>query len=145
MRKSLIIVLFINILLMISSCSQTAIITGEIDSEPHDAAFQGSSYLMQMDDLKAINLAANFLKDNGESVSFLETFIEYHEADDVAVHLSLANGESVDYLGAYLEVRLYQSDDPKSDPWEECTIIYISQDGKILGHNRIFDTNLSVE
>ena len=113
-------------------------------SELHDAAFKGSSYLKQMDDLKAINLAANFLKGLGETVTFQETYIEFHEAQKAAVEIPLADGESVEYLGDYLEVRLYDSDDPE-DPCEECTVVYISQDGKVLGQNKLSEDDETEE
>lgn len=112
--------------------------TEQEDSAPYDTAFRGSSFLIRMDDLKAINMAANYLKNLGETVTFQETYIEYHDAGSSAVNISLADGESVEYRGDYLEVRLYQSEDPKDSGCEHCTVVYISQDGKILGRNKIF-------
>lgn len=109
------------------------------DLIPHDVVFRGSSFLIQMDDLKAINMAANYLKELGETVTFQETYIEYHDAGKTAANISLASGQSVDYMGDYLEVRLYQSNDPEEKPCEHCTVIYISQDGKILGQNKVIN------
>ncbi|HHY82673.1 MAG TPA: hypothetical protein GX505_08340 [Clostridiales bacterium] len=108
------------------------------DQEPHDTAFKGSTFLIRMDDLKAINIAANYLKSLGETVSFQETYIEYHEAGKTAAKISLIGNKTIEYSGDYLEVRLYDSEDPVNHPCEHCTIIYITQDGKILGQNKIF-------
>ena len=138
-KKICMVLALISILLTTSSCGsgdKPGVFLDPEPSEPHDAAFRGSSYLKQMDDLKAINLAANFLKDLGETVTFQETYIEYHEAQKAAVKLSLTGGESVEYLGDYLEVRLYDSDNPEEDPCGECTVVYISQEGKALGRNK---------
>lgn len=107
------------------------------DSIPYDAAFQSSRLLIHMDDLKAINLAANYLKEQGESVSFQETYIEYHDAGESAANITLADGKTIEYIGDYLEVRLFQSDDPVHNPCQHCTVVYISRDGKILGQNKI--------
>lgn len=109
----------------------------EQESEPHDEAFTGSSYLLHMEDLKAINIAANFLKEKGEDVTFIETYIEYHEPEEVPAHLSLINGETLDYPGEYLEVRLYKEIDEDNENCGSCIIIYIDKSGKVLGHNKI--------
>jgi len=150
MKKTICILLTSLSMVFIScSCSNSkyndATITHIADSttsEPHDAAFtssKGSSYLMRMDDLKAINLAANFLKELGETVTFQETYIEYHEAQDTPVHISLADGESIDYSGAYLEIRLYDSESLVDETPNNYTVIFISQDGKVLGQNKLSD------
>lgn len=157
MKKTLCILLaIIGTLLISSSCSNLVydddttmdINAGEINitdtatSEPHDPTFtgsKGSSYLTQMDDLKAINLAANFLKDLGETVTFQETYIEYHDAEETAAHISLADGKSIDYSGDYLEIRLYDSDDPAYEQPDNYTVVYISQDGKVIGQNKLND------
>lgn len=150
MKKTICILLtLISIVYFSCSCSNsvyddtaTTDITDTATSEPHDPAFtgsKGSSYLMQMDDLKVINLAANFLKGLGETVTFQETYIEYHEAQDTAVNISLADGESIDYSGAYLEIRFYDSDDLADESPDNYTVVYISQDGKVLGQNKLND------
>jgi hypothetical protein len=104
-------------------------------SESGHAAYAGSSFLKQMDDLKAINLAANYLKGLGETVSFQETYIEFHKKQKTATHLPVTDGKPISYLGDYLEVRLYRGRNPEN-PCEECTTVYISQNGKILGQNK---------
>jgi hypothetical protein len=150
MKKTICILLtLISVLYISCSCSNsvyddtaTTDITDTATSEPHDPAFtgsKGSSYLMQMDDLKVINLAANFLKGLGETVTFQETYIEYHEAQDTAVNISLADGESIDYSGAYLEIRFYDIDDLADENPDNYTVVYISQDGKVLGQNKLND------
>jgi hypothetical protein len=132
-------IMAIGVLVLAGSCNYLPIDTqekSESDSIAHDAAFSSSSFLLHMDDLKAINLAANYLKELGEPVTFQETYIEYHDAGESALNIALSGGKNVDYVGDYLEVRLYQSDDETGSPCEHCTIVYISQDGKILGYNK---------
>jgi hypothetical protein len=156
MKKTICILLAaIGLMMAASSCTKitpsteepatTAPNTAAVDSEPHGAAFKGGAYLQHMDDLKAINLAANYLKELGETVTYQETYIEFHEAQEAAVEIALAEGKSVEYAGDYLEIRFYNSDDPKNDPCEDCTVVYISQDGKILGQNKIFQDDVIKE
>jgi hypothetical protein len=151
MRRTFCILLaVIGLLTAVSSCANQVPNTElpnttAVDSEPHGAAFKGSTYLMHMDDLKAINLAANYLKELGETVSYHETLIQYHEAQEAAVNIALAEGKFVEYSGDYLEVRFYSSDDPEANPCENCTVVYISQDGKILGQNKIFQDDFTQE
>lgn len=142
-KNILSIVLALALILILNSCGTVQI--DEINnSELNNTAFKSSTYLLQMEDLKAINLAAKFLRGIGESVDFHETYIEYHEAD-IEAHLSLANGESIEYTGEYLEVRLYSSTDPVKNPCESCVVIYINGDGKVLGYNKIsnVDTDMA--
>lgn len=115
------------------------------DTIPYDAAFQSSRLLIHMDDLKAINMAANYLKEQGETVSFHETYIEYHDAGETASGIILADGKTIEYIGDYLEVRLFQSDDPVHNPCQHCTVVYISRDGKILGQNKICNGTIAQE
>ena len=95
------------------------------------------TFLTHMDDLKAINLAANYLKEQGETVNFQETYIEYHDAEAATAHISLADGINIDYLGDYLEIRLYQTDHPEQNTTDHCIVIYITHDGKVLGQNTL--------
>jgi|LSQX01.2.fsa_nt_gb hypothetical protein len=104
---------------------------------PHDPAFRGSFLLTRMDDMKAINMAANYLKAQGETVTFQETYIEYHDSEQTSGRIPLTDGRTIEYSGDYLEVRLYNSCPDEHDHCAECNIVYISQDGKILGRNKI--------
>ncbi|WZL78461.1 hypothetical protein QBE55_13280 [Eubacteriales bacterium mix99] len=147
MKKKGITVLFlVGSMLLASSCnkktetpdSQKGRPACEVKSESSEsdhAAYAGSSFLKQMDDLKAINLAANYLKELGETVSFQETYIEFHKRQKTAVQLPVTDGKPISYPGDYLEVRLYRGED-RENPCEECTTVYISQNGKILGQNK---------
>jgi hypothetical protein len=137
--KVYVLIIVIGILVLAGSCGSLPIYTedkSEADSIPHDAAFKSSSFLLLMDDMKAINLAANYLKEQGETVTFQETYIEYHDAGESTLDIALSGKEGVNYVGDYLEVRLYQSDDQTGNPCEHCTIVYISREGKILGYSK---------
>jgi len=146
MKKNITVLILVGSMLLTSSCNKEAT-TPESkkdspareakneSSESGHAAYAGSSFLKQMDDLKAINLAANYLKELGETVSFQETYIEFHERQKTAAQLPVTDGKPISYLGDYLEVRLYRGKDPEN-PCEECTTVYISQNGKILGQNK---------
>lgn len=119
--------LSIIFLLSFSSCGSTA----------NPPVIETNNFLTHMDDLNVINMAANYLKEQGETVSFQETYIEYHEAEVYPAHISLEDGKYVDYSGDFLEIRIYQEDDLKQNTSEHFTVVYISQDGEILGQNRI--------
>jgi len=87
-----------------------------------------------MDDLKAINLAADYLKERGETVDFQETYIEYHDAGESALDDSLAGENDAGHISDYLEVRLYQIDDQTENSCEHYTVVFISGDGRVLGY-----------
>ena len=131
----------LTVLFAFTSCSIADTQKDNRYQEANNAAFNRSSFLTRMDDLKAINIAANYLKSIGETVEFQETYIEYHEAGKSAARLSIAGDETLEYSGDYLEVRLYNSEDPVNHPCEHCTVIYISREGKVLGQNKIFSDN----
>ena len=117
---------------------------GQIREKPDELLTQAdtkvrSSFLVKMDDLKAINLAANYLKESGETVSFKETYIEYHDAGKTAETIQLAGGNFIEYEGDYLEIRFYKGEGEEVSPDDECIVVYIGEDGKILGQNIIGD------
>ncbi|MDD2504507.1 MAG: hypothetical protein PHG58_11800 [Clostridia bacterium] len=124
-RKLIAASIILVFLLWISSCSTPA------------PSVETHSFLTHMDDLKAINMAAKYLKEQGETVSFQETYIEYHDAASTTAHIPLEDGKIVEYQGEYLEIRLYRKDESKPNPYEYCTVVYITQEGKILGQNTL--------
>lgn len=126
------VVTILSVLILLPSCRS---------SEP---TVETQSRLTHMDDLKVINIAANYLKEQGEAISFQETYIEYHDAGTTTAHIALDDGETVEYLGEYLEIRLYQKDESKQNPYGHCTVVYITQDGKILGQNTL-DNELPIQ
>jgi|SRR5690554_6579203 hypothetical protein len=130
-RKSIAITLVLTILIL-PSCSSPV------------PTVETQSRLTHMDDLKAINLAANYLKEQGETVQFEETYIEYHDAGTTAAHIALEDGETLEYPGEYLEIRFYQKDESKQNPYGQYTVVYITQGGKILGQNSL-DIDLQVQ
>jgi len=120
-------------LLLASGCTASRGSLGH-DQKTGDPAMESSSYLTRLNDLKAINIAANFLKEHGLNPSFQETFIQYHLASHVPDDILPADEKALDYFGEYLEVRLYFSDDPENAPCRECTVVYIDDIGNVLGY-----------
>ena len=132
-RKIIVVItIMLSVLILLPSCSSPV------------PTVETQSRLTHMDDLKAINIAANYLKEQGETVSFQETYIEYHDAGATTAHIPVEDGKTVEYPGEYLEIRLYQMDESKQDPYEHCTVVYITQDGKILGQNTL-DIELPID
>mgnify|MGYP000850264302 CR=1 FL=1 len=132
-RKSIVVItIMISVLILLTSCSSPV------------PTVETQSRLTHMDDMKAINIAANYLKEQGETISFHETYIEYHDAGTTTAHISLEDGKTVEYPGEYLEIRLFQKDESKQNLYEHCTVVYITQDGKILGQNTM-DIELPIQ
>ncbi|HZK33730.1 MAG TPA: hypothetical protein VFD33_00280 [Bacillota bacterium] len=100
---------------------------------PKEADAQSTLVLANLEDLKILNLAANYLKDLGINASFYETLIEYHDAN-TPVTLELAGESSSEYTGEYLEVKFYYSDNSQEGPYDHCTTVYIDQKGQVIGH-----------
>lgn len=130
-------IIFIGILITAVSCAHLSKdLPKSTEKNPFskDAASQSSSFLLHMDDLKAINLAANYLIERGETVIFQETYIEYHEAGESALNIGQSDNKKTDYTGDYLEIRLYQNDEKTGDSCAHYTVVYIAQDGKVIGY-----------
>jgi uncharacterized protein YuzE len=138
------VIVFLYIWLLIPAFSSCGSIWTDKQEKPDELLTQAdtkvrSSFLVKMDDLKAINLAANYLKESGETVSFKETYIEYHDAGKTAETIQLAGGNFIEYEGDYLEIRFYKGEGEEVSPDDECIVVYIGEDGKILGQNIIGD------
>lgn len=131
-RLIVLIAIIISVLIFLPSCKS---------SEP---TVETQSRLTHMDDLKLINIAANYLKEQGETISFQETYIEYHDAGTTTAHIALEDGKTVEYPGEYLEIRLYQNDESKQNPYGHCIVVYVTQDGNILGQNTL-DNELAIQ
>ena len=104
-------------------------------SEVPDPAALHLSAVMQMDELLIIQRTADYLRARGEAPAFSETYMRLHYNLEAPAVLMLKDGP-LHYAGDYLEVRLYQNPDGELDTCEECYVLYLAEDGHILGYRK---------
>ncbi len=134
-----ILVILAMISILFKTCSQVTIEDPVTQSEPENIAFHDYTSVAHMDELQIIKRTTDYLKKHGEEVGFFETHMQIHyELEEPAILLT-QNGDYIEYGGDYLEVRLYQTPQEREDTCEECFVIYMAENGSILGYGRIME------
>gem|GEM_PF-2764362 len=122
--------LAVLILMICSACSGNV----SLQDSPEDEAEQTHSTIYTLSDLEIIKKSADFLKSHGEKVYFEESMITVLHADEKTPICIGPDEKEVFYQGDYMEVRLYPDPDNGDDP--DCTIVYLSDKGNVLGYEK---------
>jgi len=129
------------IIFLLAGCS-AAMSINETKSTPEAGmeTLHKKGSVISMDDLQIIKRAADYLKAQGEEVSFQETHMELHFGLEEPAILPMAGGDYIEYGSDYLEVRLYRFDENENEGegfCEDCLVVYMTEDGGILGYTHL--------
>lgn len=105
-----------------------------VAADPAPAALQRSA-LLQMDELLIIQRTTDYLRAQGETPVFSETYMRLHDRLETPVLIRLQNG-FLQVSEDYLEVRLYGNPDGEHASREACYVLYLAEDGSILGYRK---------
>lgn len=133
--KRIISLIIIFIFVFFTSCTTSGVNVSKSIDEPSISQKKQAS-ILTMNDLMVIKLAADYLKEQGETVEFDETEMILHNEHKDTVLLPVIHGEHIEYSDSYLEVVMYQNTSSGETPCRVCFTVYMSENGKIIGYNK---------
>lgn len=127
-------ILVVILLLTISGCKMQSTLDIKINNISGEQTMAESKSIFTMSEVEIIQKSAEFLKSKGESVAFRETEITLYHSDCDCILCKNTDDEPVYYEGNYLQVKLYPDIDPNNDATEPSFIIFVAENGNVLGY-----------
>lgn len=131
--------LILFLLLTQTSCYSIAPSTPRPEAPSVEEDVDAQRSILVMDELQIIHRLAAYLREQGEEPNFNETYMKLHYDLEEPAVLAVTGGDIIEYGGDFLEIRLYQNPEETDEPCQECRVIYMADDGKILGYNVLND------
>lgn len=129
----ILLILILNSLILGCNRHKQSILPYNATDKPEIYTQHSSMLISKMSDLEVIKKSADYMESYGENLIFEETKIEFMNDDGSSPIFINDKNEEVYYIGDYLIINFYSfAQEPES-----ILMVYIGENGKVLGHRDI--------